>query len=294
MNTRFIIASVFAFIPVSVIQAADVIVPHQSEQVIPSVITSPPFSWAGFYFGGQIGGFSSKISAMTRDVDIPLYPDESSKNKKWVPVEKQYMPKLSGFIGGFYTGANLEFDNGLILGVDTDILFFGQKDTKTIVHDETVESSAEEGGSEPKQVSFKLGHLSEVSKPVVRNQQEVEGNHLTFSHTLKQKWTGATRARIGFSVARMMPYISGGVAYGKFQDILSTSITGEDPFSATSDETKTMIGYTVGGGVDFAMTNNFIVRAEYRYSDFGKKKFKDTIELDYKTNDFRVGIAYKF
>ncbi|ETS08190.1 hypothetical protein Q655_01014 [Bartonella henselae JK 51] len=82
MNTRFIIASVFAFIPVSVIQAADVIVPHQSEQVIPSVITSPPFSWAGFYFGGQIGGFSSKISAMTRDVDIPLYPDESSKNKK--------------------------------------------------------------------------------------------------------------------------------------------------------------------------------------------------------------------
>lgn len=91
----------FAFIPVSVIQAADVIVPHQSEQVIPSVITSPPFSWAGFYFGGQIGGFSSKISAMTRDVDIPLYPDESSKNKKWVPVEKQYMPKLSGFIGGF-------------------------------------------------------------------------------------------------------------------------------------------------------------------------------------------------
>ncbi|WP_375672504.1 outer membrane protein, partial [Bartonella sp. AA16SXTY] len=128
----------------------------------------------------------------------------------------------------------------------------------------------------------------------VRNQQEVEGIHLTFSHTLKQKWTGATRARIGFSVARMMPYISGGVAYGKFQDILSTSITGEDPFSATSDETKTMIGYTVGGGVDFAMTNNFIVRAEYRYSDFGKKKFKDTIELDYKTNDFRVGIAYKF
>lgn len=111
---------------------------------------------------------------------------------------------------------------------------------------------------------------------------------------MKQKWTGATRARIGFSVARMMPYISGGVAYGKFQDILSTSITGEDPFSATSDETKTMIGYTVGGGVDFAMTNNFIVRAEYRYSDFGKKKFKDTIELDYKTNDFRVGIAYKF
>ncbi|WP_422614300.1 outer membrane protein, partial [Bartonella schoenbuchensis] len=38
-----------------------------------------------------------------------------------------------------------------------------------------------------------------------------------------------------------------------------------------------------------------ILRAEYRYSDFGKKSFiNDNVEVDVKTNDFRVGVAYKF
>ncbi len=100
--------------------------------------------------------------------------------------------------------------------------------------------------------------------------------------------------RVGFSAGHVMPYIAGGVAYGQFQDILSTVITGGEPFNRTSDVTKTMIGYTLGGGVDFAMTDHLVVRAEYRYSDFGKRKFKDEIEVKYKTNDFRAGIAYKF
>ncbi|WP_260480131.1 outer membrane protein [Bartonella quintana] len=299
MNMKFIIGSVFAFIPASVVQAADVIVPQQSEQVIPPVIASPPFSWTGFYFGGQIGGFSSKISAMTSDVASPyvdnlFFPDEESKNKKWVSVEKKYMPELSGFIGGGYTGANLELGNGFILGVETDILLSKRKDTKTVVFSDKSDQKitlveGTKGETDGHTEEDSLGQLIGVSRL-----KEAEENSLTVSHTLKQKWTGATRVRVGFPVERMMPYISGGVAYGQFQDVFSMSITGEDADFTTVDDTKAMIGYTLGGGVDFAMTDHFIVRAEYRYSDFGKKKFQERIELNYKTNDFRVGVAYKF
>ncbi|PIT69586.1 outer membrane protein [Bartonella tribocorum] len=121
----------------------------------------------------------------------------------------------------------------------------------------------------------------------------------TLNHTFKQNWGGATRVRVGFSADRFMPYLAGGIAYGQFQDTVSISVKGEDGsvvFSKNlTDETKTMIGYTVGGGVDFAVLDNVIVRAEYRYSDFGKKKFaKEKLEVNYKTNDFRVGVAYKF
>lgn len=73
-----------------------------------------------------------------------------------------------------------------------------------------------------------------------------------------------------------------------------TSVTGKELFSAASDDTKMMIGYTLSSSVDFAVADNVILRAEYRYSDFGKKKFKDKIELKYKTNDLRIGVAYKF
>ncbi len=56
-----------------------------------------------------------------------------------------------------------------------------------------------------------------------------------------------------------------------------------------------MVGFTLGGGIDFAMTDHILLRAEYRYLDFGKKEFKkDYHKLGYKSNDFCVGITYKF
>ncbi|MDD9330735.1 MAG: outer membrane beta-barrel protein, partial [Bartonella sp.] len=61
------------------------------------------------------------------------------------------------------------------------------------------------------------------------------------------------------------------------------------------DDKKILVGYRVGAGVDFAMTDNVMLRAEYHYSDFGKKKFyRDQFEVNYKSNNFRVGVAYKF
>ncbi|WP_375644683.1 outer membrane protein [Bartonella sp. MR100HLJHH] len=340
MNTKFITASVFSLISPSIVQAADVVAHEEPVHVASEVVASSPFSWAGIYFGGQVGGFSSKTSAITRDVDIPLYPDEESKSKPWIPVEKQYMPELSGFIGGFYAGVNFDLGNNFIVGIDTDILLTEKKDTKTRFQaDESsvggpgtggsgtegsgtegsgtegsgTEGSGTEGagtegagtegagtegagtegaGTEGK--SRKRAKLvSRQGRGLSRSVAE-DKDSLTFNHTLKQKWTGATRVRVGFSAGRVMPYIAGGIAYGQFQDILSTVITGGEPFNRTSDATKTMIGYTLGGGVDFAMTDHLVVRAEYRYSDFGKKKFKDEIEVKYKTNDFRAGIAYKF
>ncbi|MBX4336297.1 outer membrane protein [Bartonella raoultii] len=317
MNTKFITASVFAFVSTSVAQAADVIVPQQSEQVVSSVKVFPSFSWTGVYLGAQVGNFSSKSSATVPNVDIPLYPDESSRNKEWLALDKKYMPKLSGFLGGFYAGVNLGLDNHFILGIDTDILLSNKKDTKsTILTEKSSSESSTESSTEStasgsdnegsdneasteskakhhKKAKVMKGYVGGVSRSVVKNKKEVE-NSISFFHTLKQKWTGATRVRIGYSAGRMLPYIAGGIAYGQLQDILSISITGEDPFDKVSDVTKTMVGYTIGGGVDFAMTDNMIIRAEYRYSDLGKKKFKDEIELKYKTNDFRVGIAYKF
>ncbi|GAA5102424.1 outer membrane protein [Bartonella acomydis] len=307
MNTKFITISVFSFVSSSIVQAADVVVPEKPVHVTSSVVISPPFSWAGFYLGGQIGGFSSKISAITPDVDIPLYPDEEAKNKKWVPVEKKYMPELSGFIGGFYAGVNFDLGNNFILGIDTDILLADKKDTKTYNRTEETGDDGPSLSGSGSDDEESVGSQKEEKKAKaigsgvhggfrssLRNQNDAEKESITFTHSLKQKWTGATRVRVGFSAGRVMPYIAGGVAYGQFQDTLSTVITGDEPFNRTSDATKTMIGYTLGGGVDFAMTDNVIVRAEYRYSDFGKRAFKDEIELKYKTNDFRAGIAYRF
>nr|CBI78922.1 putative Hemin binding protein b [Bartonella sp. AR 15-3] len=129
--------------------------------------------------------------------------------------------------------------------------------------------------------------------PTLRQPNLVE----TYTHTLKQKWIGTSRIRLGLSAGRVMPYIAGGIAYTKIQGTFAKSIKeiGKENTSASSfDSAETMIGYTLGGGFDFAMTDRILLRSEYRYSDFGEKKFNKINLKYYKTNDFRVGLAYKF
>ena len=47
-----------------------------------------------------------------------------------------------------------------------------------------------------------------------------------------------------------------------------------------------------------ALNQDIIVRAEYRYSDFGSRSFDndwaDDSKIDLKTHDIRLGVAYKF
>ncbi|MCZ2203346.1 outer membrane protein [Bartonella sp. A05] len=306
MNMKCLItASIFALVSTSAVWAADIITPQQSELFIPQVIVDPGFSWSGFYFGGQIGGFSSKSK-------MNVVGEELS-----IPVGKDLVPKLSGFTGGLYAGSNVDVGSGLILGVDTDMVWVGRKNTKTVTYN--IEDGAGVGipgvgvpgagvpgvGAArvvlpgygiPELTGWPIPAegVARVDVPGVGGNQE--DKFRVAKHTLKQKWSGATRMRIGFTVDRIMPYVAGGVAYTRLRDILSESREGKEESSPHSlDETKTLIGYTLGAGVNLAMTDNIIMRAEYRYSDFGKKKFaKDKLDLSYKTNDFRLGLAYKF
>ncbi|ENN92486.1 outer membrane protein [Bartonella bovis] len=274
MNTKCLItASILTLVTSSVVQAENSTISQESTSVSLSNV-APTFSWTGFYFGGQIGGFSSKTS-------LNLNYFKGINSKKLSSIEKDLLPKLSGFIGGLYAGANFDLNNSLVLGVDTDIIWSDKKDTKVI-----------------KRSAYRMQDGPKLQRE--NNKVEaVDIKHLlekftvTYSHTLKQKWAGATRVRIGFAADRIMPYIAGGVAYTQLQDIFLASIEAKE--DKVVDETKAMIGYTFGGGIDFAMTDDFILRAEYRFSNFGKKKFvKDKFEIDYKTNDFRVGVSYKF
>ncbi|MCL7997265.1 porin family protein [Brucella sp. 21LCYQ03] len=105
------------------------------------------------------------------------------------------------------------------------------------------------------------------------------------------RWSGAARARVGYAADRFLPYIAGGLAFGDIKDRLKTA-------DSTFTKDKTRTGWTIGGGVDYAATDNVILRLEYRYTDFGKQSFDLGNSTNYSrklsTNDIRVGVAYKF
>ena len=108
-------------------------------------------------------------------------------------------------------------------------------------------------------------------------------------------WEGAVRARLGYAWDRFMPYIAGGVAFGR---VTVESIDPAGALLASSHDTLT--GWTIGGGMEYAFTDNLLFRAEYRYTDFGEGDFDLTPDgfiqgtSDLTTNDVRFGLAYKF
>ena len=81
---------------------------------------------------------------------------------------------------------------------------------------------------------------------------------------------GSIRGRFGIAWDRLLAYATGGVAFGGFNTSFSTSGNNNgNPFNASDSFSNTRVGWTAGGGIDYAVNNNWSVFAEYRYTDFG-------------------------
>lgn len=99
---------------------------------------------------------------------------------------------------------------------------------------------------------------------------------------------GTIRARLGYAVDRFLPYITGGAAWAK--------VNYTDPFALNYDNTKW--GWTVGAGVEYAITNNWTVKAEYLYLGFNDSTtnypFGDVMTVSSDIQTARLGVNYKF
>jgi len=104
----------------------------------------------------------------------------------------------------------------------------------------------------------------------------------------KNTWFGTARGRLGYAGwDRWLPYITGGAAFG---GVKMTSGTGVS-------ETKTKIGWTVGGGIEYAVMSNWTAKIEYLYADLGTSNCGScagTPDVTFKENIVRAGLNYRF
>ncbi len=117
------------------------------------------------------------------------------------------------------------------------------------------------------------------------------------SDTTRQNIQGSVRGRLGIAVDRALFYGTGGVAFGDLGNSYVNTLNG-----LTDSNSHLRVGYTVGGGIEYSLTNNLSVRAEYRYTDFGT--FSDNlggstaggVNVRHHETDNRVqaGFSYKF
>jgi outer membrane immunogenic protein len=107
--------------------------------------------------------------------------------------------------------------------------------------------------------------------------------------TTENRWLGTFRGRLGYAADRFLPYITGGLAYG---DIKATV----EPAALSASKSK--LGWTVGGGIEYAFLGNWTAKAEYLYVDLGTFDpgfaATGTNSVSFKEHLVRVGLNYKF
>lgn len=146
---------------------------------------------------------------------------------------------------------------------------------------------------------FILGVETDIQASSLESDFTVEVNPYYQTLGTKIDWFGTTRARLGYTpVDRFMVYATGGVAYGKVKTYAEAN-TGNYYYSSVSD---TRVGYTVGAGAEYAITNNVTLKTEYLYTDLGKLKIdayngEQNLTIGEAKSAFhtvRVGLNYKF
>jgi outer membrane immunogenic protein len=118
-------------------------------------------------------------------------------------------------------------------------------------------------------------------------------------------WLGTIRGRLGFvPVDRLLLFATGGAAFGgiglsgSFNPGVNCAVTscGSGSISGTNS------GWTAGGGLEYAWSNQLSVKAEYLFVDLGSRSLTYPITLavsqsttasEFKGNVARFGVNYK-
>ncbi|MBD8689093.1 MULTISPECIES: outer membrane protein [unclassified Rhizobium] len=98
--------------------------------------------------------------------------------------------------------------------------------------------------------------------------------------------SGSVRGRAGYAVDHALFFVSSGftATKGYWENVIA-------------DQKETFKGWTVGAGVDFALTKNIFTRVEYRYNDYGDTDFRissSPLNFDTKQHAVNIGLAVKF
>jgi outer membrane immunogenic protein len=201
-------------------------------------LKAPPpvlaYDWSGFYIGGVIGGGWTRTDSS--DPGLGLIGTLLS-----VPVVQT--TDSSSFIGGIEGGDRYQFGK-LVIGWEADMTWGNMNGTSTTTFGPTF---------------LPPGVLT-----------------LTRSITADTKWVGTATSTVGIAHDRWLIYGKAGIAWSKtdFTDNWNINILGAAAplFTGTgSTSGSSQVGWTVGTGVEWAIWNNWSIKAEYDYLDFGNK-----------------------
>jgi outer membrane immunogenic protein len=130
--------------------------------------------------------------------------------------------------------------------------------------------------------SLVLGGETDLSYTSLRNTSAVTlgGFGVTTTYHQEMQAFGTVRGRLGYAVGPTLFYATGGLAYGDLKES-ATIIPGPvgiglggSQLSGSRDEWR--VGWTVGGGIEHMISENWSIKGEYLYYDLGRSSLVTT------------------
>lgn len=140
-------------------------------------------------------------------------------------------------------------------------------------------------------VSGFVGYNYEISPAIIAGLEGELGYDWTKVTTASgTKATGGLdttlRGRLGLACDRALLYVAGGYA--------GTALKLE---TGTTSASTWLNGWTIGAGVDYAITDSLFLRGEYRYAQYAKQNVtfnSATHSIDLSNQTLKVGLGMKF
>ena len=92
--------------------------------------------------------------------------------------------------------------------------------------------------------------------------------------SLKTHYLATFGPRLGYAFCKWLPYITGGVAFGDIdfrQEFFIPARNGI--FGQRGNANEAQVGWMVGGGLEYAITDHWRARGQYQYVDLGSVDF---------------------
>jgi outer membrane immunogenic protein len=217
--------------------------------VVKAPLVAPaPLTWTGFYIGGNVGWAHSRYSASN------VTGSESAiASLAGVPII-DLGSGTAGFPGADVgndsaaAGAQIGFNYQIgraVLGLEADI------------------QATDLNGRLNNNGTFSL---SGIGLPADLNSQI----------SMRTDWYATMRGRLGYSFGSLMPYVTGGLAITQVKATItnSGSVPGIASFSSASDSiSKTLTGYAIGAGLEYALGGGWSIKGEYLHLGFGNQSY---------------------
>ncbi len=231
------------------------------------VVYAPLFTWTGCYLGVNGGWIGSDESY---DTDLRHHPpvrgpwiNQGGRRADFDRYRRSFSSDESGGTVGGQFGCQWQWGS-VVLGGEWDWAWSGLEEEDNV-------------------------RFGPIAGPNIGLPERAEHHHKQLD------WFMTVRARLGWAAwDRFLIYATGGVAMGAYDAFTRVNLgpfDQFDPFDAAPEFNgsyrEKRIGWTAGGGFEWAFANNWTAKAEFLYLDFGSFDYHSP-HIDFGVDDTRV------